>query len=164
MERIRPRRLSKPVSTASAAIGRSNPLGAARNSGSHDRIVAEIKQGCYDAAERAGNALARADALVTDKRKRALLTGSTGMNRYLDHLALNYPQLFMQLFGKMIPQEHEVKGDVEVTVNEGEAKQKLLELLNRRVIDVTPDQSGDAAALAAQGGRAGNSRPNGRDC
>ncbi len=156
MERLRPRRSSKPASTASNAIGRG------RRACDYELIVAEIKQGCYDAAVRVGNALARADALVTDKKKRALLTGTAGMARFLDDLALNHRQLFMhEMFGKLIPQQHKLKGDVEVTVNEGEARQKLLELLNREVIDVTPNQSGDAEALTAPAGRAGNSRSNG---
>jgi hypothetical protein len=88
-------------------LSSGTPFGNWRKAGSHHLIIVEMKQRCHDSAVRVGDALARADALVTDKRKRALLTGTAGMDRYIDHLALQFPQLFMhEWFAKWVAQVH----------------------------------------------------------
>ena len=140
MERLRPRRPSKAASTASYAIGRSNPFGAGRKAGSHNLTVAEIKQRCYDTAVRVGNSLARADALITNKRKKSLLTGTTGMDRYLDHLALELPRLFMhELLGKWIAQEHKVGVQDDVEVQYESYNEACAALRERYGIHMDPD-------------------------
>lgn len=132
-----------------------------RPKGAHNKIPSQLRNAIIDAAVNIGNILAKFDKELLDgnlskdfeilndnKLRKSLklpdgallfgpdvLTGSQGLPRYLEHLAVWDKQSFVRLLGRLLPKQMKLDVDGEVTISHQEALRRVF-----KILDLKPDE------------------------
>ena len=127
--------------------------GGGRPKGSLNSLPAEIRKLIGDAGAKIGDLIAQKERDGLRKKDNALydpfglgVSGSTGLQRYLEWLAVKYPETYAALLSKILPKETNIDVTNTLSIQAGEARRYLERTL---LIDLEADEVEPGKVLAA---------------